>query len=225
MELEEHTVEGGYDRRVWLRRGRGDGPLCVVLDGEFYLQRIDAPVLLDERAELGEATYVFVSHVDAAARHHDFTCEPAYARFVADEVVGWARGVCPGLRGDGHLAIGLSLSGLAAAYIALNYPQTFRGAVCQSGSFWWNDQWLTGQVPYCPGRSGRFWLSVGTLETETDVVHAPTGLHQRATQIEGVERFAAALPGPHRLHRYDGGHEMRAWAEELPNALGWLLKD
>ncbi|MEJ0000578.1 MAG: alpha/beta hydrolase-fold protein [Verrucomicrobiota bacterium] len=38
---------------------------------------------------------------------------------------------------------GISLSGLASAYLTLTRPTVFSHCLSHSGSFWWNDEWLT----------------------------------------------------------------------------------
>jgi hypothetical protein len=67
---------------------------------------------------------------------------------------------------------------------------------------------------------------VGTEETETEVSHPPTGLLQRVSQIEGVERAARLLRSRGAIvhtNRYVGGHAFPAWRKELSAALRWLL--
>lgn len=117
---------------------------------------------------------------------------------------------------------GLSLSGLAGAYIAFQYPEVFPFSLCQSGSFWWlHDK----DIPL-PTTKARFWLSVGDQETAAGVTHPPSGLVQEISQIEGVEnavkRFEV-LGGTTKYHLYEGGHAIAPWREELAPALKWLI--
>lgn len=171
-------------------------------------------------------TLVFVSHGGAEARHTDYVRNDAFARFVAEDVVGWARERVPSIVAGPHVICGLSLSGLAAAHIALAYPRLFPAALCQSGSFWWKPDDFAALVAERPPTGTRLWLSVGDEETDVDVSHPPTGMFQNITQIDGVERARDALEragASVHFHRYRGGHAFEPWAAELDDALAWLL--
>lgn len=202
----------------------------MFLDRELYLDRVGAVAVLERAMQDGAVprlTCAFVSPRDAPARHADFTCHPRYARFVADEVVHAVRarlGMSPRAGNVANLICGLSLSGLQAAFTAVSHPDVFDRAVCQSGSFWWP----AGRATAWPRKTGRFWLSVGEGETESDVVHPPTGLHQTVSQIAGVASAAArlrSLGATVHEHVYVGGHDPTAWQKELVPALAWLLAD
>lgn len=216
MRMEEQIVSsasGEYTRRVWRLEGAKDEPLCVFLDAEFYLDRMDVAAILPG---LTSATCLFVSHVDGATRHPDYTCNPRYAEFIVNDVLGAFDGK------DGHLICGLSLSGLAAAHMALIYPEIFPRAICQSGSFWWNDEWLTANIP---PTQGKFWISVGDQETEAGISHPPTGLRQDVSQIDGARRVAEALReqgADVKFQPYSGGHDFTGWLKELPQAMMWI---
>jgi iron(III)-enterobactin esterase len=214
MRMEEHLLQsatGECARRAWALAG--ERPLHVFLDAEFYLNRMDIlPALRGKRC-------VFVSHENAEERHYDLACNPRYAEFIAYDVLAWAGGTA-----NGNLICGLSLSGLAATHIALLYPDLFPYCLSQSGSFWWNDEWLTSQVT-APIK-GKFWLSVGDKETDEGISHEPTGLRQDVSQVASVQRMAETLSkaGAEVRHRvFEGGHEMPPWEKELPEALAWLL--
>lgn len=233
MELQEYLVtsaSGEYRRTVWLLPGVSGGPqkLCVFLDAEYYLNRMDTvSILLDlqTREVIPSVTCVFVSNDSNEARHHDYTCNPPYSRFVALDLMHWVWGLNPELSRHDNCVCGLSLSGLASAYLALAYPEIFSAAVCQSGSFWWNSEWLSAYVQSLPSAKGRFWISVGDQEKETAVTHSPT-LFQEVSQITGAENFARVLrmqSGSVHYNVYSGGHAIAPWNVELPDALHWLL--
>jgi enterochelin esterase family protein len=126
----------------------------------------------------------------------------------------------------GHLIAGPSLGGLAAAYAALAYPQVFSHCLSHSGSFWWQDEWLTHQLDSMPHNNGKFWISVGNKETQTGITHAPSGMRQDIAQLDACERFAKSLSERgHTVHYhlFEGSHSTQPWKEELPMALQWLL--
>jgi len=233
MKTNEHIVEsadGEYRRKVWLlTSGERPQKLCVFLDAEYYLDKICAPAILDRLQAEGSIppiAAVFVSNLDNAARHADFVCNPNYSRFIAEDIVGWARENATGIGEPGHIVVGLSLSGLAAAFLALAYPAVFPRAIAQSGSFWWNEGWFAKNVGSFPAANRRCWLSVGDQETETGVSREPSGMRQEQTQIEGARNAAEALQAAGAIVRYRifaGGHAIAPWAMELPTALRWTI--
>lgn len=234
MKLEEHRIEsrsGEYSRKVWLLQAAGNGRperIGVFLDGEYYVERMGGPAtLLDlhTRGVIPPMTCVFVSHVNGEARHHDLTCNPRYAEFIAVDVIQWLRQRDESLPENGHLIAGTSLSGLEAAYVALAYPKVFSSCLSHSGSFWWRDEWLTGHLDSMTSSQGKFWISVGDKERQIGLSHPPTGLRQDVAQVDACERFAEALKQRgHAVHYHlhEGGHDPKAWGEELPEALAWL---
>ena len=198
--------------------------MAVFLDGEFYLEKMNAEATLRDgfrRGAIPPMTCLFVSHVGGAERHRDFVCNPRYTRFVAEDTVAWARHQHAHVVEQANLICGVSLSGLAAAYAAIQHPSIFSAALCQSGSFWW----LADNQVEMQTTGASFWLSVGNEETDTDVTPPPSGMHQRISQIEGVEIAARKLEslGGRVSHRvFQVGHAFEPWSEELLPALEWL---
>lgn len=221
------SADGEYTRDVWFISGPEDRPhrLCVFLDGEHYLRDMKVLPVMEElfaTEALPAMTCVFVSHVSGEARHYDYTCNDRYSRFIAEDVVAWASGEA-NLQAKDHLICGLSLSGLASAYLAFRYPAVFSDALCQSGSFWW----LADHDKALAHTTARFWMSVGDQETAAGETHPPTGLHQRVSQIEGVRSAAQcfeSLGGTVRVSLYAGGHAVAPWLAELPEAMRWLVR-
>jgi enterochelin esterase family protein len=232
VKTEQHAITSAdrrYTRDVWLSRSLAEGPhrLAVFLDAEHYLRDMDSlPVIKDliGTGALPPTTCVFVSHVSGAARHEDYTCNDEYSRFITEDVVAWAKEQDDQIGFQDNLICGLSLSGLAGAYIASHAPGVFSRALCQSGSFWW----LADHPVPMPATRGRFWLSVGSEETAVGVSHPPTGLFQRVSQVEGVwaaaERLAAQGATVH-LTVFPGGHAPAPWRADLPPALTWLASE
>jgi enterochelin esterase-like enzyme len=225
-------ASGAWSRKVWLTESPGDGSVArlgIFLDGEFYVDHMNAPAAIGALQEAGTIppmTCLFISQVDGFARHRDLTCNSEYSVYIARDVVGWIRGRQPGLAEGGHLIAGPSLGGLAAAFTALRHPRVFARCLSQSGSFWWQEEWLTKHLPEMPQSQSRFWLSVGGKETVSGVSHRPTSLRQEVTQIAACDHFAKALAKHDHRVRYrvfEGGHEFGPWKDELPEALQWLL--
>jgi enterochelin esterase family protein len=202
--------------------------LCVFLDGEYYLEKVGALAIIERALASGTLppmSFVFVPSNGAQSRHEDLVCNDRYARFVAEDLLTWARSRLGSIRAEGNLICGLSLSGLASAHAALMHPGVFSAALSQSGSFWWDDRRFARLAANHSGIGSRHWLSVGDEETQEDVSHPPTGMHQRVSQIAGVQSAASALRagGAEVRHRvYRGGHAFDPWRDELGEALAWL---
>ena len=232
--LEEHTVADpatGYARLVRLRRGPADQPhrLCLFLDGEHYWRDMYAVPTLEELIRTGSIppmTFAFLGHVSAQARHEDYTCNERYAQYIGGAVMEWLRAEIPNLHDGGHLVSGLSLSGLMATYLSLQNRKHFAASLSQSGSHWWNHEYFATMARQKSPIETRVWLSVGDHETQTNISHPPTGLFQGMSQIEGVERAAGLfeeIGGTVHCHRFQGGHSLARWHDELGQALTWLL--
>ncbi len=221
------SASGEYTRTLSLIPGPQDQAhaLCVFLDAELYLGSMNALPVLTELMTSGAIppmTCVFVSHVNAEARHADFLCNDRYTKFIAEDVVEWARARNKNIQASGNIICGLSLSGLAAAYLALKYPAVFSYALCQSASFWW----LKDKELNWPQTNAKFWLSVGDKETAKGLSHAPSGLRQEISQIEGVEnavKLLSDLGGTVKHSMHPGVHSTTPWREELTPAFKWLV--
>jgi enterochelin esterase family protein len=233
--MEEHMIEsacGEYTRNLWLVPSVQARPqtLCVFLDAEYYLERMETLSLVSDlqaHDRFSAVTWVFVSHGGQPARHSDYICNSRFARYIAEDVIGWVRRKCAGVVEGDHLICGLSLSGLASAYLALTYPQQFSRALCQSGAFWWNREWLARNAISESAAQGRFWISVGEEEVETGIAHPPSGMLQEVSQlavVENVVRELEAIGATVHFHRFAGGHQTAPWQAELHAALGWLLQ-
>jgi len=223
-----HSASGAYFRKAWWLPATGATRLCIFLDAEYYLEKMDAAAsLLELQAarSIPPVNCLFVSNLSAEARQEDYICNDDYSRFIADDVVGWARSRAPQLTAEGHTICGLSLSGLAATYLTLTRPLLFPRALGQSASFWWSDEWLVHHLPTLFTRPGRFWLSVGDKERQSGILHVK--LFQGVPQVDAVERMANALSQRGcevKYHLFQGGHEIPPWKDELPRALTWLLR-
>lgn len=217
-------------RELWIDTPNADtGKDCfVLLDAELYRSRVKAPDLLNDAIDartLAAATCIYLSAPTPEDRHRDFTCSEIYADFLADELQPWIENTM------GHhkryFVVGLSLSGLQAAFTVLRYPRTFAGALCQSPSAWWNDEWLADELKAPLPNQKRFWISVGDKEIQEGMTHPPSGLLQNVSQLDSCRRLAAKLSAcgaDVRFSEFAGGHDPQCWGEELPAALSWLLR-
>jgi len=232
MNIEQVTVEGrDYSRLVWFSAGpKAMHPLCVFLDGDFYL-KMELPSILDKLIASGRIprmSFAIVAHNGGQSRHEDYVCNDRFARFVSEELFIWAKNRVESIQANGNLICGLSLSGLASAHIHMTFPNLFSASLSQSGSFWWNRKRFAELVRGRRLPNARYWLSVGDQETAESATHAPSGMRQEFSQIEGVKSAVHALTaaGAEVVYReFHGGHAFEPWMSELPEALEWLTEN
>jgi enterochelin esterase-like enzyme len=221
------------ERTIWIRRptdGVDAECLVVFLDAELYRDRIGAPQIIDglqQRRVIPPCLSVFVSYESVASRWIECPCHAPFAGFIDQELLPWVEALHPEVARMPHRVLaGLSYTGLAAAFVALQSPLRFTHVVAQSGSFWSDDCWLVEQYRSLRRRLPvEFYLEVGTRETQVNVTHKEDVV-QVISQIEGVRRFRDALiASGHRpiYFEFDGAHEFTAWARTLRNALRWAL--
>ena len=229
--LEQQEIHSNHlsaSRIVWIDRVRkGQVEHCFIfLDAEIYLNKVQAAQKMQSLQSTGRlppTDCVYVSSLDAAARHRDYACNEKYTRFLVDELVPWIE-INVGNHKQYWLC-GLSLSGLCAAFTTLRHPKVFSGAICQSPSAWWQEEWLTKSLTTEMAWQSRFWISVGNQELESGVAHPPTGLFQGTCQLDSCRRLAEKMAATgHNLHfsEYEGGHDTQCWAAELNEAVCWL---
>ncbi len=113
---------------------------------------------------------------------------------------------------------GSSLGGLTAAFAALRRPDLFGNVLSQSGSYWWRPpddaepHWLARQFEAAPRLPLRFYLDVGSLESDG--------------QRRANERLRDVLQGkgyPVRYAEFRGGHTFLCWQGTLSDGLLALL--
>jgi len=234
MHVAESTIRSkllGNERRLWLQSpatGQPAGSICILLDGEYYVEAMEAPALIAElqaAQKIPAIAVAYVSHVDGQTRWRESFCNADFAQFASQELSPHVRGHFR-VSGDVPAILGgLSLTGLAAAHAAMSCPEGFAGVLCQSASFWWSDNQIVGQVRPADSRPLRFRISVGSAETKDYVQHAPS-LIQRTSQLAANRMMRDALleKGHHvSYEEFEGGHDIASWKADLGPSLAALL--
>ena len=212
------------------RAGEKPAHLTIFLDAELYRDRVGAVATieaLDTASAIAPSWFVFVSYATEEARWRECPCYPPFARFVADELLPWLEETYPAIQAsEGRVLVGLSYTGLAAAFVALQEVGKFGKIIAQSGSFWSDDCWLVEQYRKREKQLPTdFYLDVGSKETDVDVQHKED-VRQVVSQIDAVRRFRDVLLGQDYRVKYlefEGGHDCAAWEKTLPDALRWAL--
>lgn len=214
------------------RSGAAGFPFVLLFDREAYLQSVPTAAILDHLIDgkvIPPLFVIFVSPIDEAHRGVELPPNPAFASFIADELVPQIRRRWPVSR-DPRRAIvaGSSYGGLAAANIARLHPRVFGNVLSMSGSYWWhpsrspNDDdvasdaesgWLPRQYAASTRLPLRFYLCVGL--GEGDGMLAPN------------RRFRDVLTAKGYALRYDefhGDHSYLNWRDSLVAGLQYLLE-
>ncbi len=129
----------GYSLEVWVYLPpvrRGPYPTLYVLDGGGYMRYAEMAEVLDCLIYEGEIPPLIAVFVQPAFRDCEYSANPAFLRFLAEELVPLIEESFP-TRDDPHSRgiLGASLGGLAALHAALSRPDLFGRVAAQSGAF------------------------------------------------------------------------------------------
>jgi len=109
--------------------------------------------------------------VENPDRWRELSCSSAYADFLAQEIVPWARANYHATdRPEQTIIGGTSLGGLQAGCVGLKHAEVFGNVLSQSGAFAWKPdgekefEWLNRQFAASPRLPLRFSFEAGLLE-------------------------------------------------------------
>ena len=208
-------------------------PVLVLFDREAYLNRVDVPRMMDgliRDQHIPPTVVVLVANPNRASRGTELPPNPAFADFLAQELMPWVRArwkVSPHAR-DVALA-GSSYGGLASAWVAYRHPQVFGNVIALSGSFWWaptnvrftreydrwgEGEWLSQQYATSPRLPVRFFLAAGLFEFGT--TGDGGGILETSRHLRDVLR---AKDYAVHYQEFAGGHDYLAWRGQLAQGL------
>lgn len=232
--VEPHRITSqalGNTRDVALYRPAGWQPgasgnaLLVLFDGDTYQKEVPTPVILDNLIAAGELppmAAILISNPSRQARGDELPPNPAFARFLATELMPWARNQGVAAAPARTVVAGASYGGLAAAYAGLQHPEWFGNVYSQSGSFWWGapgqePSSLTRDYVLAPVRPVRFYLEAGLFEGNRT---GQVGILESTRHLRDVLR-AKGYAVQHR--EYAAGHDYLHWRGTLATGLTSLL--
>jgi enterochelin esterase family protein len=165
------------ERPIWVYTPHGYAAdkkpygLLLLSDGGLYVNSAHVATTLDNLIAAGVIPPLVAVMVDNPDRFRELACSPAYADFLAQEIVPWARANYHATdRPEQTIIGGVSLGGLAAAFVGLKHAEVFGNVLSQSGSFSWKPdaekdwEWLTRQFAASPRLPLRFSFEAGLLE-------------------------------------------------------------
>lgn len=227
----------GNERRIWVYtppayKTSGDPyGLLLVLDGRFFTFTIGAPTILDNLLVENRIPPLVAVMIDnpgdtwrqsMATRERELSCYPPFSEFLAQEMAPW-------LRQNYHVApdpaqtilAGGSNGALAAAFTALQRPDTVGNVIALSGSFWWKPEddgeweWLTRQFALGQRRDVRFYIEVGLLESKPTATGFPGQLLSNRHLRNVLQAKGYEVHYDEQMH----GHDSMPWQGALGEGL------
>jgi enterochelin esterase family protein len=167
----------GNERPIWIYTPHGYADskkpygLLVLTDGGLYVNTARVATTLDNLIAAGLIPPLVAVMVENPARFRELACNSAYADFLAQEIVPWARANYHATdRPEQTIIGGTSLGGLQAACVGLKHSEVFGNVLSQSGDFKWKPdgekewEWVKRQFAASPRLPLRFSFEAGLLE-------------------------------------------------------------
>lgn len=179
--LERQTLASqvlGNQRDVYLYRPPGWKPgaagqgLLVLFDAHAYTRQVPTPTLLDNLIADGmiaPTAALIIANPTDTSRQVELPPNPQFARFIAQELMPWAKARGLSAPAARTVVAGSSYGGLASAYLGLQHPELFGNVLSLSGSYWWAPDgeepgWLTREYVKAPRAPLHFYLQSGLFE-------------------------------------------------------------
>lgn len=214
------------DRRVWVYTPSGysnkDKPykLLVLTDGFDYINYLSIKNVLDNLIsdkKIDPIVCVLVSSNDN--RYEELTCNEKFADFITLEILPWINSnynvdITP----QNHIIGGVSLGGLTASYIGYKYSNYFGNILSQSGSFWYEKEWLTEQYKNSEKLPLKFYLCAGLLE---DYPYDDEPVMMEV--INNMRDILLEKGYDVTYETFNSGHDYLGWGETLASGLISLI--
>lgn len=241
MQLRSEILD--QDRILWVyippsySLSSGKYPWLMMLDGGAYVD-LGVPIILDNliaARKIPPCMAFFVESFSHGTRHIESSCNPDFARFLAEEAVPWLDQRYQISSIPEQVMIGGdSYTGLSATFAAFRYPQIFGNVLAQSSPYFWfqgmdrepdpgedqDSDWLIRKFENSVRLPLRFHLEAGSLETGVD----PTNKAQTSI-LNSNRHMRDVLKAKGYEVDYveaNGGHDFANWRRSLPRAIIFL---
>ncbi|PQO26389.1 enterochelin esterase [Blastopirellula marina] len=223
----------GNQRQIVLYRphdyqpGAESNCLIVLFDGDKYLEQADVATVLDnliDAKKIPPTAALLITNPSNESRSKELPCNPKFAKFLATELMPWARESGIYATAPRTVVAGASYGGLAAAYVGMQHPEIFGNVYSQSGSFWWSPtpntdepEWLTRQYVQADRQPLRFHLETGTMEVGRGSMPGILDTTRHLRDVLQAKRYNVTY------REYDSGHGYLYWRFAFPNGVIDLL--
>lgn len=215
-------------RKIWIQKSNSytSPSLIIFLDGELYLKMGTGELITKYKFSNRSIIACFVSSIDRQTRFNENACYYPFVQCIANELIPWLKKETEyTFDPEKSIICGLSLTGLTSAFAGFVLQAQFRKIICQSGAFWWNDEWLTKKIKCNNLDNLSFYLCVGNKETQACIGHYP-GFYQTISQLDSNRRIRDVLIEKKIKTVYtevEGSHSLSTWKSTLPNALHHMI--
>lgn len=221
-----HSEILGDTRRIWVytpyEYTERESPynLLVLTDGFEYLNYMSAQVVFDNLIAEGEIPPIVCILIESTNnRYEELTCNDSFSKFISEELMPWAYKQYNITRKPEETVIGgVSLGGLAATYIAFKNSNIFGNVISESGSYWYESQWLTKQFENAETLPIKFYLNAGVLEDHP--------YDDEPIMMEVINNMRNVLLSKGYIVKYENfqsGHDYLCWGETLATGLISLI--
>lgn len=204
----------GYDDLLSL-------PVLYTTDGsEYYNTNMGSvPIVLDNMIHDGKIVPVLAVFIDPLPpgggtnrRMSEYNMNPAYADFLADELVPHIDSTFKTLPAPGARCIlGTSMGGLNSAFIGAVKPETFQLTAIQSPAFWYNTEIFSLYSDY-PLRPLNIWMSTGVI-------------NDTRTGAQEMKRILESKGYPLFYLEVNESHSWGNWRGQIDDILLYFWKD
>lgn len=232
--LEQHRLAStvlGNERAVWIYRPAGAVPqaLLVLFDAHAYRADVPTPAILDNLLADGlipPTALVLVGNASPEARGTELPPNPAFARFLDEELMPWVQRQGLAQPAARTVIAGSSYGGLASAYAGLMHPEWFGNVLSLSGSYWWAPGghmpgWIMrtyAAEPLQPDHPVRFYLDAGRYEAARGGQDGILETNRHLGDVLRAKGYAVTQV------EHDTGHDYLHWQGALGCGLVALLQ-
>jgi len=195
----------------------------VLTDGNDYVDVLSAIETLNNLIDSKKIPPIVAIFIDSTEnRGQELKCNDSFCEIISKELISWvSQNYNITSNPEEAIICGLSLGGLTAAYLGLNYSDVFGNVLSQSGYFWYNsedfapneDCWMATMFKEVNRLPLKFYFDMGVLETKYKIID--TNISLRDTLISKGYNVD--------FQWFNGGHDYLSWGETLANGLISLI--
>lgn len=224
------------EHRVWVYTPNGyskeNDPYKVLVLSDGYSYVVSTPTLLDNLIHENKIPPTVAVFIECEEKRNDvLRCDEDFAEFTVNKVLKECREKYNiSNKSEDNIIGGLSLGGLFASYLGLNYSKVFGNVLSQSGSYWWYPgykwgelieevnydkiEWMAENYVAKEKLGLKFYIEVGTLEGPLMMKGSKDMrdvLLSKGCSVEYLE--------------FQGGHDYLSWKETLAKGLIFLISE